>query len=472
MAILPADAALIEIHLPVVVIGGGACGLVAALAVAESGLGVLVLERDRQPTGSTSLSAGLIPAAGTALQRAAGIDDTAERFAADLTAKAKGRNDPSVVAAVAAASGPTIDWLVASQGLALRLVEGFTYPGHSRLRMHGPASQQPAPTCRACCSPLGARAGVGILTEASVEDLYADETGRIVAVAARRPDGAREVVGCGAVVLACNGFGGNADAVRRLIPEMAGAEYCGHPSNTGDAIRPRGPCGVAWRGDRGPRRVPGARLGRGPARVAAHLGGHHPGRVPGQPGRRAVRERDARRSGACRNGSAPAFGVAWDVFDGRCERPALGFHDYRQIASLGAVKQADSVEALAAVTGLPLPALRRTFAQVSVLRGGYRDGSVRTRLHGDAAACAAIPGGQGDRRAVPHPGWPRDRAHARVLREDGRPFPNLVAGGGAARGLSGPSSWGYLSGNGLLSAVVLGRIAGTTAARLATAQSA
>jgi fumarate reductase flavoprotein subunit len=55
---------------------------------------------------------------------------------------------------------------------------------------------------------------------------------------------------------------------------------------------------------------------------------------------------------------------------------------------------------------------------------------------------------------------------ARVLRPDGRPLPNLFAGGGAARGLSGPSRWGYLSGNGLLSATVLGRIAGQSAAAL------
>ena len=54
---------------------------------------------------------------------------------------------------------------------------------------------------------------------------------------------------------------------------------------------------------------------------------------------------------------------------------------------------------------------------------------------------------------------------ARVLREGGEPLPNLYAGGGAARGLCGPAAFGYLSGNGLLSAVVLGRIAGLAAAQ-------
>ena len=54
----------------------------------------------------------------------------------------------------------------------------------------------------------------------------------------------------------------------------------------------------------------------------------------------------------------------------------------------------------------------------------------------------------------------------RVLRKDGTPFPNLFAGGGAARGLSGPSDWGYLSGSGLMTATNMGRLAGIAAAKL------
>ena len=45
----------------------------------------------------------------------------------------------------------------------------------------------------------------------------------------------------------------------------------------------------------------------------------------------------------------------------------------------------------------------------------------------------------------------------------GNPFSNLYAGGGACRGISGPADWGYLSGNGLLTAVTLGRLAGECA---------
>jgi fumarate reductase flavoprotein subunit len=56
---------------------------------------------------------------------------------------------------------------------------------------------------------------------------------------------------------------------------------------------------------------------------------------------------------------------------------------------------------------------------------------------------------------------------AQVLREDGTTLPNLFAGGGAARGVSGPGASGYLAGNGLLTATTFGRLAGESAAALA-----
>jgi fumarate reductase flavoprotein subunit len=54
---------------------------------------------------------------------------------------------------------------------------------------------------------------------------------------------------------------------------------------------------------------------------------------------------------------------------------------------------------------------------------------------------------------------------AHVLRPDGSAIANLFAGGGAAAGISGRTgAAGYASGNGLLTALGLGRIAGLTAA--------
>jgi fumarate reductase flavoprotein subunit len=54
---------------------------------------------------------------------------------------------------------------------------------------------------------------------------------------------------------------------------------------------------------------------------------------------------------------------------------------------------------------------------------------------------------------------------ARVLDSSGTPFPNLFAGGGAARGVSGKGAAGYLAGNGLWTATTLGKLAGRAAAK-------
>ncbi len=63
------------------------------------------------------------------------------------------------------------------------------------------------------------------------------------------------------------------------------------------------------------------------------------------------------------------------------------------------------------------------------------------------------------------PALPGD-GYCRVVRQHGQPLPNLLAAGGAARGVSGDAVWGYLSGYGLLSAVAGGYIAANTAAEL------
>ena len=71
-------------HVAVAIVGAGACGLTAAVALADAGVECVVVERDAQPQGSTALSSGFIPAAGTLAQRAAGVSDSVDAFAADI----------------------------------------------------------------------------------------------------------------------------------------------------------------------------------------------------------------------------------------------------------------------------------------------------------------------------------------------------------------------------------------------------
>ena len=140
--------------MPLLIVGAGAAGLCAALAAKEAGVDPVLIERDAVPAGSTALSAGLIPAAGTRFQRAKGIADDPQLFAADIQRKAHGEADAAVVEAVAKGSGPLIEWLADRYGLPFDVVDNFNYPGHSAMRMHGlptrtgPGTDRPAAQCR------------------------------------------------------------------------------------------------------------------------------------------------------------------------------------------------------------------------------------------------------------------------------------------------------------------------------------
>ncbi|HTZ76675.1 MAG TPA: FAD-dependent oxidoreductase, partial [Stellaceae bacterium] len=155
------------VSVPVLVIGAGACGLVAALAARDAGAEVLVLERDRSPRGSTALSSGFIPAAGTRFQREKGIEDDPARLAADLLAKNKHRSDPAVTTRVAERAGPTLEWLADRHGIPWEIVEGFLYAGHQVLRMHATPKRTGADLMDRLLAAASA-AGIEILAEATV----------------------------------------------------------------------------------------------------------------------------------------------------------------------------------------------------------------------------------------------------------------------------------------------------------------
>ena len=138
MPVLRTPPARFDETIPVVVVGGGACGMTAALAAADRGADVVVLERDETPYGSTGMSQGFICAAGTRLQWEAGIEDDADTMFADIMAKTRGQTDPALARTIAAQSGPTIDWLTDAHHLPLRVDADWRGDfGHTRRRMHG-----------------------------------------------------------------------------------------------------------------------------------------------------------------------------------------------------------------------------------------------------------------------------------------------------------------------------------------------
>ncbi|SDR60215.1 fumarate reductase flavoprotein subunit [Rhizobiales bacterium GAS191] len=467
MTIKPAAGLSIEAEIPVLIIGGGAAGLCAALAAREAGADCAILERDAVPRGSTALSAGLIPAAGTRFQRLRGIDDDAALFAADIMGKAKGEPDTAIVDRVTRASGPLIEWLADRHHLPFSLVHDFDYPGHSARRMHGLPSRSGAELVDRLRGAVEAM-GIPILTSATVTALHAEDDGRVRAVEVSRPDGSRETIGCAALILACSGYGGNRELVCRHIPEMADAIYFGHAGNRGDAVLWGGALGAKLAAMSGYQGHGSVAAPHGILITWATIteGGFQ---VDGE-GQRFSNEAQGY-SEQAEHVLTKAKGVAFNIFDERIAAIARQFEDFREAEAVGAVLTAPTVEVLAERTHLPPLALAASFAGIEAMKRGEAQDPFGRDFRGAPPLCPPYKAVRVTGALFHTQGGLVIDEEARVLREDGTALPNLFASGGAACGVSGSTAAGYLSGNGLLTATVLGRMAGRSATALALAPS-
>jgi fumarate reductase flavoprotein subunit len=445
-----APPAAFDLEVEALIIGAGACGLVAALSAHEAGQNVLVIEADAVPSGSTALSAGLIPAAGTRIQRGAGIDDSAKIFAQDIQAKAHGENDQALVDLLAGGAAEVIDWLSEIHGLPFSIVHDFDYPGHSARRMHGLPTRSGAELIDALRSACEAQ-GIDIVCERRASVLFYDGD-NIAGISATRPDGGVETIGCERLILACNGFGGNRALVSQYMPDIENGVWFGHDGNRGEA--------VLWADDIGAQtKHLGAYQGHG---NVAHPHGilitwaviTEGGFQVNNSGQRFWNEAQGY-SEAARAVLSQPNGEAFAIFDERIAKIARQFEDFKRAEKVGAIHQSDTLTGLAHAFGLPADQLAETAAAVPL--GGT---DAFGRNFAKTGLIATFYGVRVTGALFHTQGGLVVNDQAQVLRSGGGVFPNFYAGGGAACGVSGQSDSGYLSGNGLLSAFVLGRRAG------------
>jgi fumarate reductase flavoprotein subunit len=449
-------------RVPLLIVGAGAAGFCAALAAKEAGVDAVVIERDAVPSGSTALSAGLIPAASTRFQHAKGVADSPERLVADIQRKAHGEAPVALVEMIARGSAPLIEWLSDRHALPLELIDNFNYPGHSALRMHG----LPSRTGRELIDRLRSAAelnGIDVLTRCVAETVLAENGGRVRGVEIVRGSGKRERIGCEALILACNGYGGNPELVRRFIPEMADALYFGHSGNRGDAL--------LW----------GERLGAELACLGAYQG-HGSVATPhnilitwavimeggfqvNAQGRRFCDETRGYSEQAAEVLRQPN-GTAWDIVDARIAGVARQFEDFQTAERAGAMLTADSVDELAAKMRLPADIFAAEWRSAETLKKCDGVDQYGRRFSAKQALRPPYFAVKVTGALFHTQGGLVIDTTARVKRKDGSPLPNLFAAGGAATGISGNTAAGYLSGNGLLTATVLGRQAGQSAAAL------
>ena len=447
-----------EIEVDCLIIGGGAAGLTAALAAIEAGDSVLVAERDAQLSGSTALSSGLIPAAETKAQAAQSIKDSRDVFFRDIMAKNKDRADPAHVRTIIDQIPRTLDWLGEHHDIPFHVLDDFLYPGHSHHRMHAvPEVTGQGLVTRLEQAVMATEAM--IVTGAQVTDLVVSGDGEFLGAICQRPDGASERIAARRVILACNGYGGNPELVARYIPEMKDAIYFGHPGNQGEAI--------LW----------GEQLGAGVAHLSGYQGHGsvaHPhgilitwglmmegGIQVNLNGQRFSNEHQGYSEQAVAVLAQPEK-IAFNVFDSRLRDLGLKFEDFRNAEDSGAIITADTAEELAARIGVDADVLQSTLQECATLAE-----SGKADIHGRRfdSATLLVPPYYAVRvtgTLFHTQGGLLIDNKARVRRADGGVFETIFACGGAACGVSGPDVSGYLSGNGLLTALALGHLAGAS----------
>ena len=430
--------------------------MVAALAAAKRGVEVLIIEKGAEPAGNTVRSTGLIPGAGTRLQREAGIlDDTPELMAKDIFEKNDHESDPELTRLLCQESAPLVEWLADEAGCEMVCFTDFLYPGQSRLRMHGPKTHYGSELARQLESAVRNEPGVELLKNSPVDDLIWDGK-RVSGV--ETSDG---VIEAGAVILALNGFGGNREMVEEYLgPEAAAALYYGSPNNTGE--------GIGW----------GIALGAATQHMGSYQG-HASVAAPEGPlvtwgvvvNGAILVNRDGRRFGDETVGYSEYAGAvmvqpgseAWEVFDEEVYEASRGTR-FDEVVEAGKVVHSETLEDLAETFGLPAGTLAETVEDTNrSIRGEVPDPFGREEF-GDGPLEPPFYGIH-VRGALFHTqGGLKVDSRARVLRFDGSPISGLYAGGGTAVGISGKGYKGYSSGNGLLAATVLGKVSGEAAA--------
>lgn len=440
-------------EIDLLVIGAGACGLAAAIAAHDAGISVAIVEKGDRPGGNSSLSTGSVPGAGTRYQRAAGIEDSPERMIADLVAIAGHHDADDLTRLMAEQSAPLCEWLIDGLGARMELITVYRHVGHSIERLHAPRSRRGQDLVDDLLGFVSDR-GIPLAVGNPVEGLLSEDGAVTGAVVAGEP------VAAAKVLLATNGFAANHEMVRAFCPDIAGADYFGAPGSTGEAVDWGRPLGAA---------LGNMAAYQGYAAVVYPQGQllswttiEKGGILVGRDGRRFGNE-DAGYSGF-----APAVmaqgELAWAVYDRRIHEVATLEEEYAEMARMGAVRWADSPRALAEAGGIDGDGLADALAAYdAAARGEAPDPFGRTRfgvapLQPPLGIVTVKPG------LFHTQGGALVDAHARVRRTSGGVIPNLFAGGGAAAGISGRSgAAGYASGNGLLTALGLGRIAGLRA---------
>ncbi len=441
----------------VIVIGGGMAGCAAALEATARGASVIVLEKANRLGGNSIL------AAGTFAMPLADTPEARKEFAGEYERICQGRGNAAIFALMANHVRENIAWLE-GHGVAF-VAETPRPPYRVAAREAAPGSWQGMPvlfdTLRKRIEGAGGRFAFGI----KARELVMDAKGAIVGVRAAGPDGLVDFLGR-SVVVATGGYAANTAVLEAYSDPNAGAMMVrGYRGATGDGHRMAEAAGAGLRGMGG--------------MMALHIAAVDPdSTAAGQPARaipyalsinRAGKRFIDESRGYVAHGKAvlgQPQGVTTLVFDSSIAGVDAVAGVVANFRRLGLdVHEADTIEALAAKVGLPPAETART---VAAFNDAVKDGAApsatppkRTLAQKveKAPFLALSPLAPGITLTF---GGIMTDPTGRVLEPDNRPIPGLFAAG---EGAGGAFFEDYIGGGALTMCLVMGRIAGRSAAQ-------
>ena len=458
----------------VIIIGAGSTGMPAGIFAAERGARVLQIEADNRIGGTLFWSSGQMSAAGTRLQKAAGIDDSADEHYEDAMRISSGTMDAALGRKAIDNASDTLDWLTEL---------GFEpLPGHP---VAGSA-HEPYRTRRYC---WGEKLGVSVLDamtppfERLVADgridlrletrftrLLQDGSGAVTGVEVETPSGATERHYGQNVVLASGGYAANLDMWAEITPQFTLTSYC-NPYSRGDGIRAARELGATVSGgDSFLTTVAGFRQDPEDPLSGAHLRLNPAIRKPWEfyvngEGRRFVREDHPSIDHIERAVLALPDFTLYVIFDEpmRQNAPVITLETRAEMAArLGNhahFLKADSLAGLAEQIGADPETLERTAAQFNQAVESRHDPEFgrehMIRPIGTPPFYAVKAVGF----TVVSPAGIDVDADLRVLRKDGSAIPNLYAAG-EVLGFSKLSGNAFVGGMSLMPALTFGRLLG------------
>ncbi|MEL7154979.1 MAG: FAD-dependent tricarballylate dehydrogenase TcuA [Actinomycetota bacterium] len=488
----------------VIVVGGGNAALCAALAAAEQGARVAVLERApaSEAGGNTRFTAGAIRFAYDGVEDLrrvmpdltdAEVAQTdfgrydVDQFYADMGRITDYRTDPDMAHYLVHNSFETMLWM---QGHGVRFAPIW---GRQAFKVDGKFTFWGGLTVEAWGGGEGLfesltaaadRAGIEVHYRTKAEQLLTDEHGRVTGVRVKRA-GATEQLPCRAVILAAGGFQANAEwRTRYLGPNWDLAKVRGTRFNTGDGIRMALDIGAMPFGNWSGAHAVGWDMNApefGDLAVGDGFQKHsYPfGIIINNDGQRFVDEGyDFRNYTYARYGRevlAQPGQAAWQVFDAKVDHLLRDEYRIRQVTKV----TADSLEELCArMEGVDATAAHETITaynaavdQGTPFNPNVKDGRATRGLAVDKTNWA---------NTIDEPpfqaygitcgltftfGGLRIDDAGQVLDTDLEPIPGLYAAGELVGGLFYGN---YPGGSGLIAGSVFGRLAGTTAGAVAT----